>query len=419
MRCLHIHNQSNNIMNPQQQAAFETVTTERNNVFITGPAGCGKSYLVREIVRWAHENDKHIGVTASTGAAAILLGGLTIHSFLGIGLARASAKDLAGKTLRYGKHVAKRIARLEMLIIDEISMIGDELFDKISEYMQILRKDPRPFGGVQMIICGDFHQLPSVEGDMCFKSAEWTRARLVKCVLSINMRQSDDAEFRDILGRARVGRLTDADIERLMRLRDTEFPHGIRPTRLFSRRADVDRINSESFAECLESKRKYTFSASYSCANAQKWGVSQGIPETIDVCEGAQVVITWNLSIESGIINGTRGVVCGIRDSTIEVKTRSGAVVAIERITIKDENDPKVWISYFPVQLAYSLTFHKCQGMTLDAAEIDVGPSVFAFGQAYTALSRVKSMECLRITNIMKRSFRAHPEVVDYYSCSS
>lgn len=407
-------------MNSQQQAVFDIATSVGSNVFITGPAGCGKSYLVRKIVRWAHENNKHIGVTASTGAAAILLGGLTIHSFLGIGLARASAKDLAGKTMRYGKHVAKRIARLEILIIDEISMIGDDLFDKISEYMQIIRKDPRPFGGVQMIVCGDFHQLPSIEGDMCFKSTEWARARLMKCALSINMRQSDDAEFRDILGRARIGRLTDADIERLMLLRNTEFPHGIRPTRLFSRRADVDRINSESFAECLKSNAaqgsKHTFSATYSCEEAMKWGTTQGIPVSIDICIGAQVVITWNLSLESGIINGTRGVVCGIRESIIDVKTRSGAVIPIERITVKDENNPKIWTSYYPLQLAYSLTFHKCQGMTLDAAEIDVGPSVFAFGQAYTALSRVKSMECLRITNITKRSFRAHPEVVEYYS---
>lgn len=404
-------------MNSQQQAAYDAVAANSYNVFITGPAGCGKSYLIHEIVRWAYDNEVKIGVTASTGCAAILLGGRTIHSYLGIGLARTSAGDLAGKSMRSAKHIVKRVKALSILVIDEVSMISDELLDKISEYLQILRGDSRPFGGIQMVMCGDFHQLPSVDGDFCFNAREWHRAKFVKHVLTINMRQRNDEEFQDILSRARVGRLTDSDMQRLCELRNTEFSNGIQPTRLFSRRKDVDRVNNESFQRLLASgNSKHTFLADYSNEDAQRWATSQGIPPSIDVCIGAQVVITWNVNLDEGIVNGTRGVVYSIDGDVIQVMVRNGRIIPISRITVKDEDKPSSVVAYHPIQLAYSLTFHKCQGMTLDAAEIDVGPSVFEFGQAYTALSRVKSMDSLRISNIVKRSFRAHPEVIEFYA---
>jgi ATP-dependent DNA helicase PIF1 len=203
-------------------------------------------------------------------------------------------------------------------------------------------------------------------------------------------------------------------------LNATEFPHGIKPTRLFSKRADVERVNNESLKFLLDAgQKKIILTATYSGPDAVKWAASQGVNETTDLCVGAQVVITWNLSQESGVVNGTRGVVAGFSDQSVMVRIRSGAVIPIDRITVKHDDDPNTWVSYFPLQLAYSLTFHKCQGMTLDAAEIDVGPSVFEFGQAYTALSRVKSLSALRVTNILRRSFRAHPEVVNFYESST
>lgn len=408
-------------MNRQQQEAFNTVCVDRKNAFITGPAGCGKSYLIQEIVAWAHTNNVSIGVTASTGAAAILLGGRTVHSFLGIGLAKTSARDLAGKTKRVAKHVVKRIRGLNILIIDEISMISDELLDKISEYMQILRDDTRPFGGVQTVLCGDFHQLPSIDGDFAFHAREWHRSGMTVHMLTINMRQRNDEEFQSILERARVGRLSSKDMNRLESLCETQFPHGIQPTRLFSRRADVDRINTESFKHLLASgTRRVEFRTEFANSDAEKWAASQGIPAVVELCVGAQVVITWNIDLEGGIVNGTRGVVHSFNGSTsVTVVTRRGTPIKIERITVKDEDNPGIYAMYLPIQLAYSLTFHKCQGMTLDAAEIDVGPSVFEFGQAYTALSRVKNLASLRVSNIAKRSFRAHPEVMEFYASAA
>lgn len=405
-------------MNSQQQAAFDKIVGGRNNVFVTGPAGCGKSFLISHIVKWAYENDVRVGITASTGAAAILIGGRTIHSYLGIGLAKSSAQDLAGKVMKRAKNIVKRVRALKMLILEEISMISDELLDKIAEFMELIRGDPRPFGGVQVVVCGDFHQLPSVDGDFCFNARSWARAKFETCLLTINMRQKNDDEFLDILSRARIGRLTDADVNRLQELRATEFPYGIKPTRLFSKRADVDRINNESLKELLTSgQSKFTLEAVYSSMDAQAWAAAQGVPVSTDVCVGAQVVITWNIAQEMGIVNGTRGVIQAVSpDATlVMVRVRNGSIVPVERITVKNEDDPNMWVSYFPIQLAYSLTFHKCQGMTLDAAEIDVGPSVFEFGQAYTALSRVKSLDALRVTNILRRSFRAHPEVTEFY----
>lgn len=405
-------------MNPQQRAAFDTVCIDRQNTFITGPAGCGKSYLIHEIVAWAHGNNVRIGVTASTGAAAILLGGRTVHSFLGIGLAKTSARDLAGKTKRVAKYIVKRVRDLELLIIDEISMISDELLDKISEYLQILRGDTQPFGGIQIVLCGDFHQLPSIDGDFAFHADEWHRARMVVHMLTINMRQRNDEEFQDILGRARIGQLLPSDVERLESLRATDFAHGIQPTRLFSRRADVDRINTESFKRLLASGRhRVEFKTEFSCNEAERWAASQGIPAAVELCEGAQVVVTWNINLDTGIVNGTRGIVQSCNGTTsVTVTTRNGTQITIEKITVKDEDNPEIRASYLPLQLAYSLTFHKCQGMTLDAAEIDVGPSVFEFGQAYTALSRVKNLASLRVSNIVRKSFRAHPEVIDFYA---
>jgi ATP-dependent DNA helicase PIF1 len=402
-------------MNEQQTKVLDAVK-QRRNVFLTGPAGCGKSYVIAEICKWAQGMRMMYGVTATTGSASFLIHGQTLHSFLGVGLAESSADILALMVESKKKWLYKKLQHLQLLIVDEISMASDVFLDKISRFLTLVRMNELPFGGVQVVLSGDFMQLPPVSGDFCFLAKEWRRARLDIHVLTQNMRQMNDLDFQDILSRARWGTLTLEDISKLAALKDTEFPSHILPTRLYAKRVDVDVLNDQEFKKLLaQGNAAKTYKAQYSNEQqAKAWASSQGIPETIELCVGAQVVITWNICIEDGIVNGTRGVVSALSDACIEITTVRGKKVHISRLQKSCENST-MWVSYFPIRLAYALTIHKSQGMTLDAVELDVGDSIFEYGQAYTALSRVKDLKSLRVKHVTQKAFRTHDNVKEFY----
>lgn len=402
-------------MDDEQLAVLEHIKRGRN-VFLTGAAGTGKSYTVRQIVAWAQSEGITFGVTATTGAAAILIGGKTLHSFLGIGLARKSVDQLVFDTKTKKRWLPRKLLSTRLLIIDEVSMMSDELMDKICEYLREIRKNDKPFGGIQVVFVGDFHQLPSVEGNYCFLSATWERMN-IRCIeLQHNHRQEGDSKFRDILGRARIGALTDDDIETLTALQATKWEQGILPTRLFSKNVAVDRINADAYAQLIaDGAAEHVYKTKFSIEKAKTWAASIGIKEQVALCVGAQVMITWNVSVELGIVNGTRGIVTEVSALGPHVRLKDGRVIRIDPQRIVCDDEPTIFVITMPVRLAYSISIHKSQGCTLDAVCLDLGPSIFADGQGYTALSRARSLDSIRITQVSARAFKTNEQVLAFY----
>jgi ATP-dependent exoDNAse (exonuclease V) alpha subunit len=402
-------------MNKEQHIAFEAVK-DGNNIFITGSGGVGKSYTLKNIIKWAQIERKNIAVTASTGCASYLIRGRTIHSFLGIGLAKKSAEDLANYVLLNKKFIVKKIKMLDMLILDEVSMINDELFDKISNYLQIIRKSPEPFGGIQMVICGDFAQLPPTEGKYCFLSPEWERSNIDVITLTQMMRQSEDHTFQRILQELRYGKCTKDTLKILRTLKKTKFDNnGIEPTVLYSLNVDVDTINNTKYKELINNgAKKQTYITTYS-QSGENWAKSIKIPDKQELCVGSQVVLTWNFQQDIGLVNGSRGVIIELNVNGAIVRFVNGQEIIIPMMTIENEDDDKCWVSFIPLKLAYAITIHKSQGMTLDSLIIDLGDSIFEYGQAYTAISRAKTLDSIKLLDVKSSSFKTHKDVISFY----
>lgn len=398
--------------------AQETLDTLHSgaSVFLTGAAGTGKTTILRQYIA---ETSKTVGVCAMTGCAALLMGGRTLHSFLAIGLATESARDLARNAVYKYKTRAERIRSIDALVIDEISMCSAELLDKVDEYLQILRRDASPFGGLQMIFVGDFCQLPPVRATYAFKAASWRRAAPKVLHLTTNYRQNTDALFQDILERARFGEVTADDANILAATVNNQFPEGIEPTRLYSLNRDVDRINQESL-DALPGPR-VTYGTMYhgTQARSKAWATSMGIPDTVTLCVGAQVMTTVNLDLDLGLANGSRGVITSLHEGYANVKFINGEEHPIGYYRAYLEEDNKVSASYMPLRLAFAISIHKSQGMTLDAVEMDLGRSIFENGQAYTALSRARNLNSIRVIDVVRWAFKTDSEVAEIYKGTS
>ena len=382
-------------MNPEQQLALDDVLAGRN-VFITGAGGVGKSFLIGEIV-----SRKPVGLTAMTGCAALLIGGQTLHAFLGIGLGKDPAKRLAQTT-----RVRMRLMCLETLVIDEISMMSDKLFETVDEFLRLVRKCPRPFGGVQLVLVGDPFQLCPVDGTYCFASPTWARCDLVVHRLETNMRQRGDPIFKGILDRVRWGGCGPEDLAVLERLKETQFPEGIKPTRLYSKNVSVDAINLSELEDL--GAPVHEFETWAPTPEAKRFVSANRIPEKVRVCVGAQVMCTKNFP-ELGLANGSRGVITAVDPNWVSFKKVSGAVV---RVPLYEP--PLVAVRYMPLKLAWAVTIHSAQGLTIDALEVDLGRDIFAAGQAYTGLSRATSLASVRVVNVLPESFVASPLVKNF-----
>jgi ATP-dependent DNA helicase PIF1 len=403
---------------PEQQQAI-SVFHDGGNMFITGPAGTGKSFVLHHLIRIARAKYSDVGVTASTGLAAFHLKGRTIHSFLGLGLGKKSPEVIVAQ-MRKNKPLLNRLKRLQVLFIDEISMIDAELLDKISSVLCMVRERSTnvPFGGVQMVFCGDFCQLPPVQGEYCFLADTWKAARIHICMLNTLVRQDGDCEFQRILGELRWGVCSKDTLEVLRgRIVPADDSSHVRPTLLYSKNIDVDEINTQVFTSLVEKGATHiNYTTKYtSHPFIKQWATSLRIPESVDICINAQVLITHNSTTDSSIVNGTRGVVSNINKDSVEVELVNGERASIGYVTIEHDDVENAKVTFMPLRLAYAITIHKSQGMTLDAVEMDLGKSIFEYGQAYTALSRAKSLDSVRILSVTARSFKTDPRVVEFY----
>lgn len=406
-------------MNAGQQAAFDAIATGRKNIFLTGPAGTGKSFVINEVKKWAINLNLKFTVTALTGCAAVLIGGRTLHSTLGLGVGDRPIEQIIYKLKRCNKVLYQKLLTLDLLVIDEVSMMSDDLLEKASETLSAIRSNPAPFGGVQVVLSGDFCQLGPVTGKFCFHSPLWTRVIDDVCNLTEVVRQSNDRIFAKILQYIRKGKCTKKMLDKLLACANTEFPESIKPTRLYARRAAVEKINMDEYKKLVDAGARegiYTTRASTSTTNGGEsmvWATQVGLPQEVKLCVGAQVVFTANVDQESGIINGTRGVVVDVGLDP-KVQLLNGSICTVKPRKIKDDTET-LEVEYIPLQYAWAVTIHKSQGMTLDAAEIDLGNSIFAHGQAYTALSRVRNLKSVRILKVDPSSFKVDKNVKKFY----
>lgn len=411
-------------LNTRQNIAYNLMA-DRKNVFITGPGGVGKSALIK-IFKRNYQYSRIISVTSTTGTSALLLNGTTIHSFLGIGTGSGSMESIVMKINSWA-WLRKRWLTLECLIIDEISMLDPDLFDKLEHVARFVRKNEAPFGGIQLIISGDFLQLPCIGTDnFCFQAKSWDKCITHTVYLNEIIRQ-DNQIFQDCLNNIRVGNIT-SDVKRILSSRKGVFDKnvfGIRPTKLYSNNADVDRINNIELDKLASDDRQYYEynmeinmgkGVSNKAAAIAKFKKHCNAQETVQLCVDAQVMLLKNLDFESGLVNGSRGIVVDFVQDVPMVRFLNGVerVIDLNVWEVKEDEKCIMWVQQIPLKVAYAISIHKSQGCSLDCTEIDLS-SIFEYGQAYVALSRVKSLEGLTIIDVNFDKIRAHPVAVEYY----
>jgi ATP-dependent DNA helicase PIF1 len=398
------------LLNKEQKYAIECVM-DGANILLTGSAGTGKSYTIKYIIEYLKENNKKFAVTATTGTAAVMIGGQTLHSFLGLGHGTASTKEIYSNILKNKKRY-DNISCIDTLIIDEVSMLDKDLFEKISDLLSLIKMNDGYFGNIQLILIGDFCQLAPVKGQFCFLSDLWNKIDIKVVLLRELIRQSDDLLFQNILRIIRKGRCTDNIITVLNRLRDTEFDNGIIPTRLYPVNVDVDKINNIEIekVKAMGNKSKTYYASASSDMERDRDKFS------IELTLNAQIIIIRNISVENSLVNGTRGVIKHLDEDFIVISDVGGNIHKINYYTDTYNNNSKSFIYHMPVRICYALSIHKSQGMTIDALEIDLGPNIFTCGQSYTALSRAKKLSSIKIIDVNKDSFKTNTYVKEFYN---
>ena len=429
-------------LNQEQQAALE-LARKGKSFFLTGPGGSGKSFLIEKIVEDGRIRDRHVAVTAMTGCAALLLGNKakTLHSWAGVGLAKEPATALVAK-IRASQRTFKRWLATDTLIIDEVSMLTPDFLEKLNHIAMAVRRDSRPMGGLQVILVGDFYQLPPVNKEnspgattsFVFESKLWNQTVPQTIHLKQVVRQRDPA-FHKILTEARHGMLSKKSLQTLQTRQNLPWQSlEIRPTLLFSRKAEVDHVNSTNLKALSGPRQIFKVETVLSPILAtqnldkesepvkhaiQRLDKDAGYSPELILAEGAQVMLLKNLDYDSGLVNGSRGVVTGFTSSAVPmpiIRFRTGLPIPIGPATWESEEMEGVQRQQIPLKLAYAVTIHKAQGATLDCALIDIGSSTFECGQAYVALSRVRDLESLYIWDLEASAFRTHPKVHDFYT---
>jgi len=299
-------------------------------------------------------------------------------------------------------------------------MLDLELMEKISKYLSLARYNNKPFGGLQLVLTGDFCQLEPVSGDYCFKSDLWEKLNLEIIYLHKMIRQDGDTKFQKMLMKLRYGICSEKNYEKLLSLKDNEI-NNIKPTILYPNNVNVDKVNKLEYEKLIESgaqKKVYEIQLPSLKKNKDKattWLNTLDIPNSIELCVGCQVVVLANIDQEKGIINGTRGCIIQLKNNSVIIKRVNGSSYEIEYHKAVSIEDKEIFICHMPLKLAYALTIHRSQGMTLDAIEIDIGSKIFAAGQAYTALSRAHNLKSIKIKAISKNSFIIKDSVKEFY----
>ena len=380
------------------------------SVLLTGPAGAGKTFVLNQFIKLVKAGGKYVSVTATTGLAATHLGGSTIHSWSGIGINDELQPGFAD-TLSKGRR--EIIEKTDVLIIDEISMLHDFRLDMVDEVCRIVRKKDEPFGGIQIIMSGDFFQLPPINrgdsraGGFIVNSRVWQELDPVVCYLEEQHRQ-DDEELLEILNAMRAGELRRGHAEKLLSRVDVELDFDSGITELHTVNIDVDRINEQKLDRLEGDELFYTQTSTGSKNYVENLQRSVLAPQVLRLKKGALVMAVKN-SLDKKYVNGSIGTIIDFEPVTEYpvVEFRNGKVLTVAPDTweLRDGEKKRASISQIPLRLAWAITVHKSQGMTLDEAKVDLRKA-FVEGMGYVALSRVKNLNSLYLAGINQMALR-------------
>lgn len=406
---------------------------KRKNIFISGGAGTGKSYILNKLKEIYGET---LHITSTTGLSVINIGGQTIHSWAGIGICDKSIKETLNKIIKNSELYIK-LRQCTKLAIDEISMLDCYTFDYLNTILKLVRNNMLPFGGIQMILVGDFYQLPLVHIDsdieFCFESSSWEELNIFPIILNDSIRQREQ-NYIEALNNIRMGNLQnlklfyDRSIKNIDKISNSIL-------RIFGTNLDADRYNKKCFNEIdseiyeykaidklisqkdkntnyfdkskllSENSYMYKFFNSYCKA-----------PKILRLKEGCKVMLLKNLDTKNGLVNGSCGTVIYLDNQKIKVLFDNKKLYSIttEEFEYTLSNQLKIQRTQFPLCLAYGITIHKSQGMTINKLVVDF-KNIFDYGQAYVALSRTQSIDDLYIKNFDKNKILTNSKVIKFY----
>ncbi len=403
-------------LHDMKQETALTILKTGANVFLTGEPGAGKTYVVNEYIAWLEACGVSVAVTASTGIAATHIGGMTIHAWSGIG-ARDTLTHFELDQIVSREVVVKRVKKAKVLIIDEISMLDGKLLDMVNVVTRTIRQSADAFGGLQVVLVGDFFQLPPVtrQGDVmryAFESRAWEEARVATCYLTEQHRQEDEL-FLGLLSSIRRNEIEDDHFTLLKEQTEISY-EGIEPTRLYTHNTDVDLVNATKLGELRGTKATFRMDGRGSKPVQEALVKSCLSPQILELKIDAMVMCTKN-NFEAGYVNGTLGRVVAFEDleGYPVIETAEGKTITIKPVSWSVAEDKKILaeITQVPLRLAWAITVHKSQGMSLDAAEIDLSRA-FVYGQGYVALSRVRSLAGLKMLGMNPTALNVDPKIV-------
>lgn len=398
-----------------RQSTAVKVLASGASVFLTGAPGAGKTHLLNRFIRYLREREIPIAITASTGIAATHIGGMTLHSWSGLGI-REEVDDRLLEKLLEKKYLRTRFEKTKVLIIDEISMLSPRLFSAVSTILQNVRFSPEPFGGIQVVVTGDFFQLPPVSRTprkerFVWQCAEWKNLNPHICYLSERHRHSE-SDFLELLDEIRMGKVSPKSHTLLESRKNTNISV---TTRLFPHNADVDAINAEELQKIKSASHQFSLVSTGNPKIAEVLLQNSIVVPELELKKGALVMFIKN-NPEKAVVNGTLGEVIGFEQENgfpiVRTKDERTIVAEPAEWSVKDERDRTLAaIAQIPLRLAWAITVHKSQGMTLDSAEIDLR-NAFEPGHGYVALSRVKNLSGLNLLGYNEMALSVNREVL-------
>jgi ATP-dependent DNA helicase PIF1 len=445
------------ILSDEQELAIKKFNNGEN-LFITGPGGTGKTFLIKELIK---QSSKKIQVCALTGCAALLLqcNARTIHSWSGIKLANGKIEDIVDSVVN-NKYLKSTWRSKQVLIIDEISMMSKKIFNLLNIIAKTTRQNDKPFGNMQVVFLGDFYQLPPVNksddkdgNKFCFESDDWIELfPLSNQILLTHIFRQDDDEYKKILMNIRKG-LFDESTKKILETRIIKFENNDKRQddiiKIFPLKNKVDIVNISNFVnlegdkymnvtsirkdvkEMVDTKKEIPNKLidAYKRASPKQIeyeisyirGNNPSVNE-LQLKVGARIMCIINLDMDNGICNGSQGRVEKIttcvdnKMKSILVQFDNGIKKEIAQHGWQSEVYPNIVMYQFPIVLAWAITIHKIQGATLDKAIMDIGDSIFEYGQTYVALSRIKRLEGLYLTALNIDKIKVNPTVVDFYN---